>query len=87
MGISLKIWQRTVVKGLLPRAAIVGHKPGTSGTSKDGFTATTNDVGIVQLPDKRRFAIVLFICNSTADQTTREDTMAKITRVIYDSYH
>lgn len=74
------------IKGALPAGTVVGHKPGTSGTSKDGFTATTNDVGIVELPDKRRFAIVLFICDSAADRQSREGAMASITKIIWDSY-
>ncbi|HEY0177589.1 MAG TPA: class A beta-lactamase, subclass A2, partial [Pedobacter sp.] len=73
------------IRGLLPKGTVVAHKPGTSGTAKDGFTATTNDIGIVELPNKRRFAIVLFVCNSTAGQKKREGAMANITKVIYDS--
>lgn len=74
------------IKGMLPAGTVVGHKPGTSGTNKDGFTVTTNDVGIVELPDKRRFAIAIFVCNSTGDVLEREGMMAKITHLIWHSY-
>jgi len=37
------------IKGMLPAGALVAHKTGTSG-SPSGFTAATNDVGLITLP-------------------------------------
>jgi beta-lactamase class A len=71
------------IKGLLPSGAIVAHKTGTSGT-ENGITAATNDIGIVALPDGRRFAIAAFVSESTADQSVRERVIAEIARAAWD---
>lgn len=73
------------MKGLLPKDATVAHKTGTSGT-RDGLTAATNDIGIVTLPDGRHLAIAVFVSDSTADETTREETIAKIARAVWDNF-
>lgn len=72
------------IKGLLPQGTIVAHKTGTSGTNAQGLTPATNDVGIITLPNGKHFAIAVFVCNSTADDATREEVIAKITKAIYD---
>ncbi|MEP6848802.1 MAG: class A beta-lactamase [Acidobacteriota bacterium] len=70
------------IRGLLGDTP-VAHKTGTSGT-KDGITAATNDIGIVTLPNGRRLAIAVFVRDSPADEKTREATIAKVTKVIFD---
>lgn len=72
------------IKGLLPQGTIVAHKTGTSGTNAQGLTPATNDVGIITLPNGKHVAIAVFVCNSTADDATREEVIAKITKAIYD---
>lgn len=71
------------LKGLLPEDAQVAHKTGTSGT-RDGITAATNDIGIVTLPDGRHLAIAVFVSDSPADETIREETIARIARAVWD---
>lgn len=71
------------LKGLLPAGTIVAHKTGTSGTEKN-FTPATNDIGIINLPNGRHLAIAVFVSDSSADQTTREETIAKIARAAWD---
>jgi len=73
------------IKGSLPAGTIVAHKTGTSGTV-NGLTAATNDVGLVTLPDGKHLAISVFVSDSTADEATREETIAKITRTIWDEF-
>ena len=73
------------IKGLLPAATVVAHKTGTSGTV-NGLTAATNDVGLVTLPDGRHLVISVFVMDSTADESTREAVIAKITRAIWDEF-
>lgn len=73
------------IKGLLPAGTIAAHKTGTSGTV-NGFTAATNDVGLITLPDGKHLAISVFVSDSTADEATREAVIAKITRAIWDEF-
>jgi hypothetical protein len=45
---------------------------------------TTNDVGFIELPDGRKFAIAVFINGSRAPMELREQTIAQIARAAYD---
>jgi beta-lactamase class A len=72
------------LKSLLPAGTIVAHKTGTSGTSPEGLTPATNDVGIITLPNGKHVAIAVFVCNSTNDEATRESTIAKIAKAAFD---
>lgn len=73
------------LKGMLPKEAVVAHKTGTSGTV-NGVTFATNDVGIVKMPDGRSFLIAVFVGDSSADEKTREATIAKIAKAIWDKW-
>lgn len=72
------------IKGLLPQGTVVAHKTGTSGTNAQGLTPATNDAGIITLPNGKHLAIAVFVCNSTADEATREEVIAKIAKAVYD---
>lgn len=72
------------LKGLLPPGTIVAHKTGTSPTNAAGLSPATNDVGIITLPNGKHIAIAIFVCNSTADEVTREEVIAKIAKAVYD---
>jgi len=74
------------LKALLPAATIVAHKTGTSGTSSEGLSPATNDVGIITLPNGKHLAISVFVCNSTADEATREGVISKIAKAVYDAH-
>ena len=68
------------LKGLLPAGTPVAHKTGTMG-------ATTNDVGILTLPDGAgHVAIAVFVKGSTRDVPERERVIAEIARSIYDFF-
>ncbi|HEX8250800.1 MAG TPA: class A beta-lactamase, subclass A2 [Pyrinomonadaceae bacterium] len=73
------------IKGLLPAGTVVAHKTGTSGTF-DGLTRATNDVGLITLPDGRHLAVSIFVSDSRADEKTREEVIAKITRAVWDEF-
>lgn len=73
------------IKGLLPKRTVVAHKTGTSATV-DGVTAATNDVGLVTLPNGRHLAIAVFVSDSTANDTIREEVIAKIARATWDEW-
>jgi beta-lactamase class A len=74
------------LKGLLPAGTVVAHKTGTSGTSADGLTTATNDVGIITLPNGHHLCITVFIMDSRADETTREGAIARVAKLAYDSF-
>jgi beta-lactamase class A len=46
----------------------------------------TNDIGIITLPDGRHLAIAVFVKDSSADEATREATIARIARAAFDRW-
>ena len=74
------------IKGLLPAGTVVAHKTGSSGPNDKGLTAATNDVGIVTLPNKNHFAIVVYVSNATADEKTLESVIAGISKAAWDYF-
>jgi beta-lactamase class A len=73
------------LKGLLPEGIIVAHKTGTSGI-RDGVTAATNDIGIINLPNGNHVLIAVFVSDSPMDLTLREETIAKIAKAVWDKW-
>jgi beta-lactamase class A len=71
------------LEGDLPSGTRVAHKSGTSGVD-NGVAHATNDIGLIPLPDGRRIAIAVFVTDSTADEATREQVIARIARAVYD---
>jgi beta-lactamase class A len=71
------------LEGDLPAGIRVNHKSGTSDVD-NGLAHATNDIGLIPLPDGRKLAIAVFVTDSTADQPTREKTIARIARAAYD---
>lgn len=68
------------LKGLLPLGTEVAHKTGTIG-------GTTNDVGIVTLPDNAgHVAIAVFIKSSEKEVSARERTIAEVARAVHDFF-
>jgi beta-lactamase class A len=68
------------IKGLLPPRVEVAHKTGTIG-------GTTNDVGIITLPDNAGHVVtVVLIKESTLPTETRERAIAQVARSIYDYF-
>ena len=85
----IKIMQQTTtgpnrIKGLLPPGTVVAHKTGTSPTNAAGLSPATNDAGVITLPNGKHVAIAVFVCNSTADEATREKVIANIAKAVYD---
>jgi N-acyl-D-amino-acid deacylase len=68
------------LKGILPEATVVAHKTGTIG-------GTTNDVGIVTLPQGAgQVAIAVFVKSSTKPIPERERVIAQIARAVHDFF-
>jgi beta-lactamase class A len=71
------------LKGMLPPGTTVAHKTGTARVA--GVTVAANDVGIVTLPDGRRFAIAVLLSGSRAELPVQEDAIARIARAAWDA--
>ncbi len=68
----------------LPEGTVFAHKSGTSDVD-NGLAHATNDIALITLPDGRRLALAVFVTDSTADQATREQVIARIGRTVYDA--
>lgn len=74
------------VKAGLPEGSIWLHKTGTSGTdTQTGVRAAVNDIGLLQLPDGRQFALVMFIQDSHLSLDDTEALMARLTARLVDT--
>lgn len=73
------------IKGQLPAGTVVAHKTGTSGTH-NGFTAATNDTGVITLPNGKHLALSIFVSDSRGSDAEREGYIAAIAKVLYDHY-
>ena len=73
------------LRGMLPEAAYVAHKTGTSGT-RNGVTAATNDIGIINLPNGRFLLIAVFVGDSPADEKARDAVIAKMAKAAWDKW-
>ena len=67
----------------LPAGTTVAHKAGSSDVD-NGIAGATNDIGLITLPDGRQLAIAVFVTDSTADEATRSQVIARIGRAVYD---
>jgi beta-lactamase class A len=68
------------LKGMLPLGTEVAHKTGTIG-------GTTNDVGIVTLPDDAgHVAIAVFVKSSEKETSARERGIAEVARAVHDYF-
>lgn len=67
------------LKGLLPQGTAVAHKTGTIGGS-------TNDVGIIKLPDGTHVAIAAFVKSSEKGVPARERAIAEVARAVHDFF-
>ena len=67
------------VRAGLPRGAAWAHKTGSSGADL-GFAPATNDVGIFTLPDRRSYALAVFLAGSTLDEAARDALIAEVGR-------
>ena len=68
------------LKGLLPKDTYVAHKTGTIG-------ATTNDVGIIRLPqNKGNVVVVAFVKDSDLTIPEREKAIAHVARSVHDYF-
>ena len=68
------------IKGMLPPGTRVAHKTGT-------YPGTTNDVGIIDLPDGTHLALAVYIKESSkVAGAALEETIAHVARATYDYF-
>ena len=70
----------------VPANARLAHKTGTSDTNKEGITAAVNDIGFVELANGKRFAISVFVSNSSENMETNEKIIADIAKLAADYF-
>jgi beta-lactamase class A len=75
----------TRLKGLLPPGTVVAHKTGSTGAAK-GLTATTNDSGVIYMPDGGQLAVSVYVKASTRTDAARDRVIARIARAAFDSW-
>jgi len=73
------------IKGLLPKGTVVAHKTGTGGT-QNGLTSATNDIGIIDLPNRKHLAVAVLVSDSPADDKTRDAVIARIAKAAWDKF-
>ncbi|MFZ4592204.1 MAG: class A beta-lactamase, subclass A2 [Ignavibacteria bacterium] len=74
------------LKGLLPEGTIIAHKTGSSDTNNEGMTYAVNDIGIVVLPDGRKYSIAVFVTNSYESYDDSEKIITDISKATYDYF-
>ena len=67
------------LSGMLPPGTPVAHKTGS-------LNGVGNDVGIIGLPDGRRFAITVFVMKDSRGHVSRDQIMAQAARAAYDYF-
>ncbi len=75
------------IKGNLPKTVKVAHRRGTSFTNKEGMTGAVNDFGIIELSDKERIYIAVFVHDTYETFENAEAIIADIAKATYDYYH
>ncbi|OYW25994.1 MAG: serine hydrolase [Caulobacter sp. 12-67-6] len=69
------------LKAALPDGASLAHKTGGARTDL-GMTPASNDIGIYELKDGRRFAVAVFLSGSTASDEARDAVIAEVGRIV-----
>ena len=67
------------LKGVLPTGTVVAPKTGT-------LMSIANDVGLVTLPDGRKFAIAVYVKGDTKGTDVQDQVIANIARAAYDYF-
>ena len=71
------------IRDSLPIDIVIAHKTGYSGADIDGVVAANNDIGIMQLPNGKRFLFAIFITNSHEKSDENYSIISQIASIIY----
>jgi beta-lactamase class A len=69
------------LKAGLPKGATLAHRTGTGATDQ-GLSLAVNDVGVIVLPDKRRYAAAVFLRGSTLGADASDAVIAEVARAM-----
>jgi len=72
------------LKEQLPKTAIIAHKTGSSGKSKEGLTYAENDAGIIQLPNGEKYSIAVLIKDSKETDKENNQLISMISKKVWD---
>ncbi len=73
------------LKGKLPNV-VIAQRAGTSFTNDEGITGAINNVGVIELPNKHKIFIAVFIQNTSEEFEKGEEIIADIAKATYDYY-
>ena len=71
----------------LPKNIAVAHKTGSSGKNAAGLTAAENDIGIITLPNGKRYAISVLVSDSMESEETNTKMIADISKIVFDYFN
>ena len=75
----------TRLKGALPPGTVVAHKTGSDGPV-NGWTAATNDSGVIFLPNGEQYAISVYVKASTRNDAERDGVIAQAALVAFEEF-
>lgn len=75
------------LKAHLPKSIKIAHRTGTSFTNESGMTGAINDFGIIELSDKKRIYIAVFVHDTYEKFENAEAIIADISKATYDYYN
>lgn len=75
------------LKGKLPQNIKIAHRTGTSFTNEKGMTGAINNFGIIELPNKKKIYIVVFVHDTYETFENSEAIIADISKATYDYYN
>lgn len=75
------------LKGKLPQNIKVAHRTGTSFTNDKGMTGAINNFGIIELPNKKKIYIAVFVHDTYETFDNSEAIIADISKATYDYYN
>lgn len=61
----------------------VGHKTG-SGFRDNGILCAHNDVAFIELPDRRHYALAIFVKDFPADERNASEVIARLSGIVYE---
>lgn len=71
----------------LPKNTPVARKTGASGKNDAGLTGAENEIGIVTLPNRKHYALAVFVSNSTETDAVNCRMISDISREVWEYFN
>lgn len=81
--LTCRTGQDRIVKPLLGKELLVGHKTGTGDRDASGRLTGINDIGFVLFPDGRRYTLAVFVTGSEEGMAETAGIIAAISEMVY----